>query len=202
MTNIKPTTSMCSKNSNDIETVQESGASSMNATGYQCFDLHKNRLIWLDENICDDVEDCFYTTAHLRSIAYDLKTYTNVDECVLFIETMKDRKAYIIISGSLGQSVVPRIHAMCQIDSIFIFCGIEQRHKEWTREWSKIKGIFTEIMPICKSLKLAAEQRQQNAISMSFIMSDEQSNQLNPNFMDTCMLKITLAPFPSAMQTC
>ncbi|CAF0877812.1 unnamed protein product [Adineta ricciae] len=97
---------------------------------------------------------------------------------------MKDRKAYIIISGLLGQSVVSRIHDMNQIDSIFSFCGIEQRH----REWSKVKGIFTEIIPICKSLKLASEQRQQNAISISFIMSDEQSNQLNPNFMDTCML--------------
>ncbi|CAF1051582.1 unnamed protein product [Adineta ricciae] len=194
--NIKPTTSMCSKNSNDIEIVRESGASSIKATGYQRFDLHKNHLIWLDESICDDNEDCYYTTAHLRSIACDLKSYSNVDECVLFIETMKDRKVYIIISGSLGQKVVPQIHDMSQIDTIFIFCGIEQRHKEWTREWSKVKGIFTEIMPICKSLKLATQRRQQNAISMSFIMSDEQTNQLNLNFIDTCMLKVVLATIP------
>ena len=168
----------------------------MATTRYQRFDLHKNHLIWLDESIDDDNEDCYYTIVHLQCIASDLKTYTDADECIRFIETMKDRKTDIIISGSLGQNVVPRIHNMIQIDSIFIFCGIGERHKEWTREWSKIKGIFTEIMPVCKSLKRAAEQRQQNAISMSFITSDEQSDQLNSTFMDTCMLKLVLATIP------
>jgi hypothetical protein len=41
------------------------------------------------------------------------------------------------------------------VDSIFIFCGNKKRHEEWAEEWSKTKGVFTEIKPICETLKQA-----------------------------------------------
>jgi hypothetical protein len=107
---------------------------------------------------------------------------------------MNNEKACMIISGSLGQDIVPRVHNMSQVDSIFIFCGNKKHHKQWAKEWPKIKGVFTEIAPICESLKQAAQQCEQNAISISFMatnddFSKKNLDQLDPSFMYTQILK-------------
>ncbi|UJR34206.1 hypothetical protein I4U23_021612 [Adineta vaga] len=126
-------------------------------------------LIWLDSNIDDNNKDCQNTMTHLQRAVNDLNTYIDGDQCIEFIETIKDRKACMIISGSLGQHTVPRVHDLSQVDSIFIFCGNKQRHEGWAKEWPKIKGVFTEIKPICEAIKQAAAQCEQNAVSISFV---------------------------------
>jgi hypothetical protein len=80
------------------------------------------------------------------------------------------------------------------VDSIFIFCGNKKYHEQWTKEWSKIKGVFTEITPICEALKQAAQQCEHNAISISFMatsgdISKKNLDQLDPSFMYTQLLK-------------
>jgi Tfp pilus assembly protein PilF len=100
----------------------------------------------------------------------------------------------MIISGSLGQHIVPRVHNMSQVDSIFIFCGNKKRHEQWTKEWSKVKGVFTEITPICEALKQASQQCEQNAISISFVPtsgspSSKNLDRLDPMFMYTQIMK-------------
>src|SRR5205807_4621052 len=93
-----------------------------------------------------------------------------------------------------GEHVVPRVHNMSQVDSIFIFCRDKNRHEQWVKEWSKIKGVFTEITSICEALKQAAQQCEQNAISISFMatngdVSKKNVDQLDPSFMYTQILK-------------
>ena len=150
-------------------------------------------LIWLDNNIDEDNDDCQNTLAQLRRIINAVKTFTGGDECIDFI-TSNQKKVCIIISGALGQLIVPLIHNMSQVDSIFVFCGNRQRHEEWAKEWPKIKGVFTEIAPICKALKGAAQQCEHNAIGMSFMptssgASSTASDQLDCSFMYTQIMK-------------
>ena len=101
----------------------------------------------------------------------------------------------MIISGALGQHIVSRVHNMSQVDSIFIFCGNKKRQEQWAKEWPKIKGVFTEITPICEALKQAAHQCEQNAISISFVStsagdaSSKTLDRLDPSFMYTQILK-------------
>jgi tetratricopeptide (TPR) repeat protein len=107
---------------------------------------------------------------------------------------MDNEKACMIISGSLGQHIVPRVHDMSQVDSIFIFCGNKKRHEQWAKEWPKIKGVFTDIAPICEALKQAAQQCEQNAISISFMATGggnttKKLDQLDPSFMYTQIMK-------------
>jgi hypothetical protein len=64
----------------------------------------------------------------------------------------------MIISGSLEQHIVPRVHNMSQVDSIFNFCGNKKYHEQWVKDWLKIKGVFTEIALIYDTLKQAAQQ--------------------------------------------
>ncbi|CAF4146744.1 unnamed protein product, partial [Adineta steineri] len=125
-------------------------------------------LIWLDNNIDENNDDCQNTITQLRQAVNDTNTFTDVDQCLEFIQTITDKKVCMVISGSLGQHIVPRVYDMSQIDSIFIFCGNRKRHEQWTKDCPKIKGGFTDITSICEALKSAAYQCEQNAIPMSF----------------------------------
>jgi tetratricopeptide (TPR) repeat protein len=151
-------------------------------------------LVSLDNNIDDNSNDCRNTISQLQRVVDDLITFTDDDECIEFIETINDIKTCMIIPGYLGQHIVPRVHNMPQVDSIFIFCSNKQRYEQWAKDWSKIKGIFTEITPICEALSQAAQKCEQNNISISIMatsgdMSQKNLDQLGPSFMYTQILK-------------
>jgi tetratricopeptide (TPR) repeat protein len=155
-------------------------------------------LIWLDANI--DIEndaDCQNTITQLQRVVKSIKTFTNGDQCIEFIDTIdtNNNKACMIISGSFGQQIVPHVHKMSQVDSIFIFCSNKKYHEQWAKDWAKIKGVFTEITPICEALKVAAQQCEHNATPISFMATGGDDNnqkkldQLDCSFMYTQILK-------------
>jgi hypothetical protein len=151
-------------------------------------------LIWLDKNIDENSADCRNTITQLRRAVNTINIFSNDYQCIQFLETIDNEKVCMIISGSLGQHIVPRVHNMSQVDSIFIFCGNKEYHEQWVKEWFKIKGVFTEITSICEALKQAAQQCEQNAISISFMAnsgdnSKKNLDQLDPSFMYTQLLK-------------
>jgi tetratricopeptide (TPR) repeat protein len=151
-------------------------------------------LIWLDSNFDDSKEDCHNTVVQLRRVVNDIHTFGDGEQCIQFLNTIDDNKVCMIISGSLGEHIVPRVHNMSQVDSIFIFCGNKNRHEQWTKNWSKIKGVFTEITPICEALCQASQQCEQNAISISFVATSgsgtsKNLDRLDPMFMYTTIMK-------------
>ena len=151
-------------------------------------------LIWLDNNIDEKSADYRNTMTQLRRAVNSINTYTDGEQCVEFLEKMVEEKARMIISGSLGQRVVSQIHDMSQVDSIFIFCSIKDNHEAWAKEWPKVKGVFTEIGPICEALKKAAQQCEQDSMAISFVatsgdISQRNLDQLPPSFMYTQILK-------------
>ena len=126
-------------------------------------------LIWVDASIDESKQDCQNTLAQLRSVVNDVNIFTQPDQCMEFLNEIQDEKAFVIASGALGQHLVPDIHALPQLDAIYIFCGNKSRHEQWTKEWIKIKGIHTDIKPICQALQQAAKQCNQDSIAMSFV---------------------------------
>jgi tetratricopeptide (TPR) repeat protein len=151
-------------------------------------------LIWLDNNIDDNSTNCRNTITQLRCAVNTIKIFTDAQECIEFLESSDNEKACMIISGSLGQHMVSRVHNMSQVDSIFIYCDNKQHHEQWAKEWYKIKGVFTEMTPIYETLKQVARQYEQNAIPISFMatsgdISKKHLDQLEPSFMYTQILK-------------
>ena len=151
-------------------------------------------LIWLDSNVDENSSDCQNIITHLRRAVNIVKIFTDGDECTQFLQDMGNEKACMIISGALGQYMMPRVHDLSQIDSIFIYCGNKTHHEEWAKKWPKIKGVFTEIQPICNALKEAAHQCEQNAISISIMgasdtLPNKSLDQLDPSFMYTKIMK-------------
>ena len=151
-------------------------------------------LIWLDANIDENNSDCQNTISHLRQVINTISIFTDSEKCIDFLDDIADEKACMIISGSLGQRIISRVHDLCQVDSIFIFCANKNYHEEWAKNWSKIKGVFTAIQPICDALKQATRQCEQNAISISIMDADDilfnkSLDQLDPSFMYTQIMK-------------
>ena len=151
-------------------------------------------LIWVDANIDQTNKDCQNTLKKLRSVVNDVNICTEPEQCIQCLNDIDKEKAFIIVSGSLGQHLVPNIHAMPHVDAIYIFCGNKSRHEEWTKKWAKVKGIHTDIKPICEALQLAAKQCNEDSIAMSFVSVDEGAsseslNQLEPTFMYTQIFK-------------
>ncbi|CAF1020500.1 unnamed protein product [Adineta steineri] len=146
-------------------------------------------LIWLDNNINENNADCNNTIKQLKGAVNNVNTFTDDKQCFEFIQTITNNKICMIVSGSLGQHIVSRVHDISQVDSIFIFCINQEWHKQWAKEWLKIKGVFTDITSICEALKQAAHQCEQNAISISFMASNKKLDQLDASFMYTQILK-------------
>jgi len=149
-------------------------------------------LIWLDSTIDSSNSNCQKTINQLRVIVNDIKLYIDGDRCIEFIKTITNNKVCMIVSGALGQNIVPRVQDMSQIDSIFVFCGNKKKHEQWVKEWSKVKGVFTEVGPMCEALKEAVQQCEQNAISISFMATntgDAFIKSLDPSYLYTQILK-------------
>jgi tetratricopeptide (TPR) repeat protein len=148
----------------------------------------------LDNSIDEGNDDCLNTLTQLRRITNAVSTFTAGDECIEFITTNSNEKVCMIISGSLGQLTVPLVHNMSQVDSIFILCGTQKLDEQWAKKWPKIKGVFTEVSPICESLKGAVQQSENNAIGMSFMPTSTgafciASDQLDCSLMYTQVIK-------------
>jgi tetratricopeptide (TPR) repeat protein len=151
-------------------------------------------LIWVDASIDESSKDCQNTLAQLRSVVNDVNIFTQPDQCMQFLNGIHDEKAFVIASGALGQHLVSDIHELPQLDAIYIFCGNKSRHEQWTKEWIKIKGIHTDIKPICQALQQAAKQCDQDSIAVSFVKVNEGASsgnldQLEPSFMYTQIFK-------------
>ena len=190
MNNEKPKTT--EKSTTAEASVQPKDATSRHRTKSKM--VQNVLLIWLDSNIDESSADCHNTTKQLRRAVHTINVYTDDQKCIEFLKTIGNEKACMIISGSLGRHVVPQVHDMCQVDSIFIFCSNQKFHEQWAREWPKIKGVFIEIEPICEALKKAAQQCEQNSMAISIMVtsgdvSQQKLNQLEPSFMYTQILK-------------
>ncbi|CAF3819902.1 unnamed protein product [Adineta steineri] len=144
-------------------------------------------LLWLDSNIDELDPDFKYSLAQLRRIVNSIHTFTNPDSCVNFLNEIKNEKAFLLISGRFCQSVIPVIHDASQLDSIYIFCENKSKYEQWALDWTKIKGVFTQIETICDALKQDTQQCNYDSVSIS--VTSKNVDRLEPSFMYTQLLK-------------
>ncbi|CAF1255758.1 unnamed protein product [Adineta steineri] len=183
---------MATSKSSDAKKIHPASQVSTRATANRHMNMQRMQnalLIWLDNNISENNADCSNTIKQLKRVVNNINTFTDGDQCVEFIQTINNNKVCMIVSGSLGKHIVPHVHDMSQVDTIFIFCNNQEWHKQWAKEWPKIKGVFTNITAICEALKQASHQCEQNATSISFVASNKKLDQLDPSFMYTQILK-------------
>ncbi|CAF4351663.1 unnamed protein product, partial [Rotaria magnacalcarata] len=132
-------------------------------------------------NIDEKKEDFQKSLTELQKIFVTIEPFTDVDQCVDYLTSIDDQKIYLITSASFGQTIVPLIHDIAQLDTIFVFCSNKDEHNVWANEWSKV-----------------TQSCDHDAISMSFISKREISeavsnkqnlDQLPPSYMYSITFK-------------
>ncbi|UJR18233.1 hypothetical protein I4U23_005133 [Adineta vaga] len=145
-------------------------------------------LIWLDSSFAETNEDCKRFLTKLQQIVNTIKTYTDPNDCVNFVTDAKDENIFMITSGTLGLDCVPRIHHMPQIDSIYIFCDNKTKHEQWTKDWKKVKGVFTDIPSLCEALQQYVRLSDRDLMPIT-VTNARNPNELEPTFMYTTLFK-------------
>jgi hypothetical protein len=94
-------------------------------------------LVWLNtDGIIKDNRD---TEQKLRTIINHLKKFDDAKECQQYIEQRsKQDRLVVVISGQLGQEIVPSIHKLRQVLSIYIYCNDKKSNEQWTNKFRKV----------------------------------------------------------------
>ncbi|CAF5010037.1 unnamed protein product [Rotaria sp. Silwood1] len=142
-------------------------------------------LVWLDTDFDESKDNYKISTQHLRNILETVTTFTDIDECIDFLSDIENENVFMIISGALGQHLIPVIQECSQLTSIYVLCDNQSTHQEWTKTIPKVKGVYTQIEPICDALQIDQENCDRAMISISF-------NRIDPLFMYTQLLKEAL----------
>jgi hypothetical protein len=115
-----------------MENVQDLSSSKDN-------NLETFSLVWLDATVNESKENR-EVQQQLRKSINRLKTFNNADECEQYIRSMSEQdRVVIIVSGRLGQEVVPRIHHLRQVCRIYVYCMDRARNERWAKQFSKVR---------------------------------------------------------------
>ncbi|CAF3758372.1 unnamed protein product, partial [Rotaria magnacalcarata] len=109
-------------------------------------------IIWLDANVNGKhIRD---TEQKLRSTNNRLKKFEDVTKCQKYIEGTSQRdRLVLIVSGRLGREIVPFIHEIRQIISIYIYCMDKAAYKKWSENFVKIKAVVVELDELIVRIK-------------------------------------------------
>ncbi|UJR06742.1 hypothetical protein I4U23_011031 [Adineta vaga] len=148
-------------------------------------------IVWLDANIDESSRDFQNSIKQLRKIINSIATFTDENQCIQFIRGIQVEKIFLIMSGSLGERIVSIIHELIQLDSVYVFCRQKSVHEQWAKHYHKIKGVFTDMNPICLRLKKDVQQTNNDLTSISIVSKSTTVNldTLDPLFMYSKLIK-------------
>lgn len=104
--------------------------------------LESFTCVWLDGSI-NETDDSRKTEEELRRIINHLYTSNNEKQCEKYILNINQEKVVLIVSGTFGKTIIPRIHNLPQLSACYIFCGNPEFHKTWTNNYSKVIILFS-----------------------------------------------------------
>jgi hypothetical protein len=101
--------------------------------------LETYSLIWLDSSPTN-CQETLAAQQHLRTAINYIKTFKQSNECEEYIQSVpKIDRVILIVSGRLGQEIVPRIHQLRQVFSIYVYCMNKKKNEQWVKPFSKVR---------------------------------------------------------------
>lgn len=102
-------------------------------------------LVWLDDNFKEDRG----TEQKLRAMINHLKKFHDVRSCQDYIvNTSKDDRIVLIVNSRLGRNLLPSVHNLLQVSSIYVYCMNKQENEQWAHEFTKVSwpiSAFSEL---------------------------------------------------------
>jgi len=143
---------------------------------------HKNSnfelftCLWLDQNV-NTTDDNRETLNELRKVINHLQTFHKSDECEQYIRHITKEKVVLIVSGSLGRQIVPRLHDLPQFIACYVFCQDQKANEQWANKFHKVNGVFVDRSKLVARIAKdqTARARVEDGASISVISSGSQS---------------------------
>ena len=101
----------------------------------QSITAEKSSLIWFDDSDVSSEEDEL-VCEQLRTVNSDfqmIKSRVQFDEYVK--SQAPNARVILIVSGRLGQLIVPEIQSLTQISAIHVYCAIKAAHEKWVANY-------------------------------------------------------------------
>jgi hypothetical protein len=120
------------KQSTDVSNSIKSVDQLMNSN-YESF-----ACLWLDQNVSSS-QDNLETQKELREVINHLRTFDNSDECEQYTRQITKEKVVLIVSGSAGRQIVPKLHDLPQFSACYVFCHDKKANEQWANKYQKVK---------------------------------------------------------------
>ncbi|CAF3409601.1 unnamed protein product [Rotaria socialis] len=155
--------------------------------------LETFRILWLDALINNNENKA--AQKQLRTVINHVKTFEDPVDFLHGVRhsTQTDRLV-VIVSGRFSHHVIPKIHPLIQVISIYIYCMNKSHYEQHTQSYNKVKAICVELNELVhqirldhKNLSIMDDQLPFNIFSMN--ENDEQSSiELNGQFLYSQLL--------------
>jgi hypothetical protein len=110
----------------------------------QQVNLESHQLLWLDANLMHNTNDSKITIEGLRKIVDYTKLFDDIEECFEYIKGTQETTTFIVCSGHLGKILIPKIHNLQNIWSIYIYCMNKEYHTQWASKYSKVSPFLID----------------------------------------------------------
>jgi hypothetical protein len=95
-------------------------------------------ILWLDARV-NITKENQQAQKELRQIINHLKIFDDLDQCQQYILSLSSQdRLILIVSGRLGQQIVPQIHHLRQLSSIYVYCFDKATHEQWAEDFIKV----------------------------------------------------------------
>jgi len=108
-------------------------------------------LIWLDPS----VNSAEYSDAQqkLASIHRNFKKFTSVVDGEKAIQQLAGSSQVILtVSGGFGKELVPRIHQLEHVLTIYVFCINRETHIKWAKEFDKVRQFYSSFVSLHQTI--------------------------------------------------
>jgi len=152
-------------------------------------------IFWLDAKVNAN-EDNRRTQLKLREIINHLKTFDDQNQCHQKILSLSPQdRLVLIVSGRCGRQLVPQIHHLRQVSSIYVYCMDKKANEQWAKDFIKIKSVIVELKDLIHVIKQDQQSRVKieeplsiNIFQNSTNKKDQSTTGLNGNFVHSLLL--------------
>lgn len=104
-------------------------------------------LVWLDASVNATTEN-LSVQEQLRTLINQFRAFDNANDGLQYIRSVsKHSQIVLIVSGRLGREVVPRIHRLRQVSSIYVYCMDKQKNESWAQKFPKVSRLARVFPP-------------------------------------------------------
>ena len=103
-------------------------------------------LVWCNMNI-NRSEDNLRMQVKLRETVNFLRTFEDNASCELWLQQRRinsNDKIILIISDELGREMIPKVHDLPHIISIYLFCVDKYSNENWSKAFQKVRDCIND----------------------------------------------------------